>query len=132
MKRNLLIILVCIILITILSLIILFLLGETNKKKLEIDNYIIHYYNNYSYDIETKTDGIYVKIHEEVNCITYPCPQIIIDSFKVEYKDEYKEFIENIFKNKDTKIITITNSDLTDKEVKIISNIVNRNYDKNI
>lgn len=122
MKKKSLMILIGIIVILSLSLIVLFLV---NKKEVEVVNYAVHYYTgSYVYDIKIKDNSIFVEKKEVVMCIQAPCDPIKVDSFKIKYKEEYQELIENLFKDKNTKEITITNNDLSDEEIKIISSIV--------
>ena len=94
-----------------------------------IDNYFIHYYDNsyYVYDIETKRNGMYVNKSEVVNCITDPCEPILKKRYKVKYKDEYIDFIKELFKDKEVNKITIQDKDLNSNQIIILSKIIEEN-----
>ena len=125
MKKKSFIILIGIIVILCLTLTALFLVNKANKKEVEIVDYVVHYYTGiYVYDVNIKDDTMYVEKNEVVMCIQAPCDPIKVDSFKIKFKEEYQELIDNLFKDKNTKEITITNNDLSDEEIKIISSIV--------
>ena len=123
-------ILIGIIIVLLISLIIFFLVKGINNKNTISDNYFIHYYYDYYiYDIETKKDGIYIEQSVVVQCNVAPCLPFKNDSFKVKYTKEYKTLIEDLFKDKNTKEITIRDSDLNDNEMKIMSKLVKINND---
>ncbi len=97
--------------------------GEIKNEK-EIIKYFI-------YDIGTKKDNIYVKKNELIECFQAPCNPIEVDNFKVKYKDEYQDFVENLFKNKNTKEITIARSELSENQIKILSSITKDDFKDN-
>lgn len=128
-KKPLRIIMIGIVVVLFLGL-IAFLL---NKNGLGTADYTVHYHSDfytYVYDIEVKGDTLYVEKKEVVMCFRAPCNPITVDSFKVKYSEEYQELMENLFKDKDTKEITITKSDLSDKEKEIMASIVGRKVEE--
>lgn len=117
MKKHF-IILIGIIVILFLGLTTLFLINKKEDKNID---YIVHYYTgSLIYDLKVKNDILYIEKKE----YKAPCDPVNIDKFRVTYKKEYQELIKNLFKDKNTKEISITNKDLSKKELKIMSNIV--------
>lgn len=103
-----------------------------NKEAEILDNYVIHYYSdNFVYDIESLKDYIYVSKRNNIECIQAPCNSTKIDDFKVEYQDDYKEFIKSIFKGEKPKKINLFRKELNEDEIKIISSIVKESLEKN-
>lgn len=128
MKRKLVKKILFVILALLIFSLIVILVIKNNRKTIAIDNYVIHYYlENNIYDIETKKNNIYVNKREIVYCIKAPCPTLDAGSFKVEYTDEYVNFIEGLFKDKDIKELTIIKEELSDEESSIMSSIVKDN-----
>ena len=107
---------------------------KTNKEKeiIKIDNYnIVFSYNYDQYNIETKDNKIYVTKYNIVQCVKAPCNPIKDKTYEVELNKEYKEFIENLFKDKNDNTITIYKDMLDNNQIKILSNILNIDIPKN-
>lgn len=125
MKRKYLLICVGLVLVCIITILLIVLSG---KKTRTIDRYVIHYYSsNYIYDITTKSDYIYIEKREVVVCVQSPCYPLPIGNFKIKYTDEYMDFIEELFKDKETKELVISTNELNDEQVIIMSKLVEDN-----
>ena len=91
------------------------------------DTYILHYYTgNYVYDIKVIGNDLYVDKNEVIQCFTKPCNPIKINSVRIKYSDEYKISIESIFNNKNSKEVSVLDSELSDNELKIMSKIIKK------
>ena len=115
----------------VIILTILYMIQVNNSKYLdyvEIDNYLIHYYDDegYLYDLETKNDGILVRKKVIINCIDAPCDPPEIKKHMVKYQKEYVDLIMDLFENRDSKEINIWMENLNSNQFKLISKIVNR------
>ena len=121
MKKHF-IIFIGIVVILFLGLTTLFLINKKEDKNID---YIVHYYTgSLIYDLKVRKDILYIEKKEYPNCFKAPCDPVNVDKFRVTYKKEYQELIKNLFKDKNTKEISITNKDLSEEELKIMSNIV--------
>ena len=93
-----------------------------------LDYHIIHYYTNlYVYDIETKYSELHIKKSEIVECVTVPCNPMMINSFTIEYQQEYIDLFKRIIDEKKEKEITITKKDLSQGEQGIMHKIIKSN-----
>lgn len=111
--------------ILFIIILLLVLCGCNNKKELKIDNYNIEFNYNYSkYNIETKDNKIHITKYHIVQCVKSPCNPIYDKDFDLELTKEYKEFIENLFKNKNTKSISIYKDMLNNDQIKVLSDII--------
>ena len=90
-------------------------------------NYTVHYYGSSieSYNIEAKDDYIVVKkLEQRVQCIQAPCDPVVVDSFRVDYTDEYRELFEELFEGHDGKFISISASEASSEEKEVLEEIV--------
>ena len=110
----------------LILLLIIFVIPRINKSDYSLDdNYLIHYYNgSLVYDIETKRNEMIIKKSEVIVCTTIPCDPILKNRYEVKYKDEYIKFIQELFKDKEKKEITIQDKDLNSKQIDILSKII--------
>ena len=92
--------------------------------------YTITYNSDFKYVLEVKKSYIKVNKYDVIECIKAPCEPIKIDSFNVSYKEEYKKFIESLFRNSISNELTINYSDLDNDDIKIMSLIVSEKIKK--
>lgn len=92
--------------------------------------YTITYNSDFKYVLEVKKYYIKVNKYDVIECIKTPCEPIKIDSFNVSYKEEYKKFIESLFRNSISNELTINYSDLDNDDIKIMSLIVSEKIKK--
>ena len=116
-------------LIFILSLIIIVILiivKVLNISEVNSNIYEIKYYrdNDYLYEMEVKKDEIVVTSKNVIKCSVNPCEPMFIERYKVEYKEEYRRFIENLFKDKNGNNITVFGHELSDEDNKELSKII--------
>ena len=111
----------------IVSLLVIICIGIIlflNKKE-EMKEYVITYYSDiYVYNIKTNKNNINVVKNDSIQCITTPCDPIKIAEYNVEYTKEYKEFIKDLFKDKETNNIALLDINLNEKQKQIISKII--------
>ena len=107
----------------------LYLTGSKEKNNTNKEEYIIHYYSNNSlYDIETNNNTLLITKKDVIECVTTPCDPIVVDSFKIKYKEEYQELIKELCKEE--KEITISTKDLNDNQLILLNEIVKEDNKK--
>lgn len=125
MNRKIVIILLS---VAIILCLIILLMYQFNIKKLKNDNYIMHYYKgHYVYDIKMRGNNLYIDKNEIIQCVTVPCNPRRINSVKIKNTEEYQNFIESMFREKEDKDISILDSNLSGDELKIITKIIKKN-----
>lgn len=93
------------------------------------DVYTIHYRSGYyQFDLETKTNYIFVSKNEIVFCDQAPCNPIQVEQFKVLYTQENRNFFEHLFQDKAVKEINLTNQDLDAEQIIILYKIIREDY----
>ncbi len=106
---------------------ILLLLIVCGCKNEESSNHIIHYSDNINiYDIKEKNNKLEIDKSDIIVCVKAPCNPIKEKSFTKDNKKEYKEFIKELFKDKDDNELSITNKDLNDKQKNILYEIIDK------
>lgn len=110
-----------------LLFVILLLLIVCGCKNEESSNHIIHYSDNINiYDIKEKDNKLEIDKSDIIVCVKAPCNPIKEKSFTKDNKKEYKEFIKELFKDKDDNELSITNKDLNDKQKNILYEIIDK------
>lgn len=120
--------LIVILVAVLIGIVIWIILGARldSINKADEVNYAIRYYASAleSYNIKAKDDYIVVEKLEQPQCIQAPCDPIVIDRYRVDYADEYRELFEKLFKDQDDKYISITASEIPSDERVVLGKIV--------
>jgi len=110
-----------------LLFIVVLLLLLCGCKSEETSSHIIHYRDNMNiYDIKEKNNKLEIEKSDIIVCVKAPCNPIKEKTYTKDNTKEYKEFIKELFKDKDDNELSITDNDLTDKQKDILYKIIDK------
>ena len=110
-----------------LLFIIVLLLIVCGCKNEGSSNHIIHYKDNMNiYDIKEKNNKLEIDKSDIIVCVKAPCNPIKEKTYTKDNTKEYKEFIKELFKDKDDNELSIMDNDLTDKQKDILYKIIDK------
>ena len=104
---------------------------NSNKKIVITKEKVLDFYlGNKLYSINFKKNYIHIDLKDVVMCIQAPCNPIKRDEFKIDYKDEYYDLINNLFGEKD--YLSLYDKDIDRDNKILLYEIVGEKYEDDL
>ena len=90
-----------------------------------------YYFKNKIYSIEENENNYKVVFKEIIFCFVSPCDPLIIDTISIEDLDDIrilKALFDKIFMDSEIKLKRVVVQELSDKQIEIISDLLERNH----